>query len=32
MEIISDPTPGAVAISWFDDGVIDMQEPLRRLT
>lgn len=31
MEILSDPTPGTLAMSRFDDGVIDIHDLLRRL-
>ena len=31
MEILSDPTSDMLAMPWFDDGAIDMQELLRRL-
>lgn len=31
MEILSDPSPDMLAMPRFDDGAIDMQEPLRRL-
>lgn len=32
MEILADPTPDMLAMPRFDDGAIDMQELLRRLT
>ena len=32
MEILSDPTPDMLAMPRFDDGAIDMQELLGRLT
>ena len=31
MGILADPTPDMLAMPCFDDGAIDMQEPLRRL-
>ena len=31
MKILSEPTPGMLAMPRFDDGGIDMQELLRRL-
>lgn len=31
MEILSDPSPDMLAMPRFDEGAIDMQEPLRRL-
>ena len=32
MEILADPTPDMLAVPRFDDGMIDMQELIRRLT